>query len=39
MRQAVVVFSVILALICVYWTYDYLRRRGAFGRRRRRDRR
>jgi hypothetical protein len=36
MRGAVVVFSIILALICVYWTYAYIRRRAGFGRRRRR---
>ena len=39
MRQAAVAFSIILALICIYWTYDYLRRRTGRGRRRRRFRR
>jgi hypothetical protein len=38
MRQAAVAFGIILALVCIYWTYDYMRRRGV-GRRRRRDRR
>jgi hypothetical protein len=39
MRQAAVVFGIILALICIYWTYDYLRRRSGWRRRRRRFRR
>jgi hypothetical protein len=36
MRGAVVVFGIILALICIYWIYAYVRRRAGFGRRGRR---
>jgi hypothetical protein len=36
MRAAVVVFGIILALICIYWTYAYIRRRAGFGGRGRR---
>jgi hypothetical protein len=36
MRAAVVVFGIILALICIYWIYAYIRRRSGFGRRGRR---
>ena len=36
MRQAAVGFSIVLALICIYWTYAYIRRRAGFARRGRR---
>jgi hypothetical protein len=36
MRGAVVVFGIILALICIYWIYAYIRRRAGFGQRGRR---
>jgi hypothetical protein len=39
MRQAAVGFSIVLALVCIYWTYDYMRRRSGRGGRRRRFRR
>jgi uncharacterized protein (DUF2062 family) len=39
MRQAAVAFSIVLAVVCIYWTYDYIRRRSRMSRRRRRDRR
>jgi preprotein translocase subunit SecE len=35
MRAAAVIFAIVLALVCIYWTFDYLLRRGAFRRRRR----
>jgi hypothetical protein len=38
MRGAAVVFGIVLALICLYWTFVYIRRRALSGRRRgRRD--
>jgi hypothetical protein len=38
MRGAAVVFGIVLALICIYWTFAYIRRRALAGRRRgRRD--
>jgi hypothetical protein len=27
MRLAVIIMGVLIALICLYWTFDYLRRR------------
>jgi|GraSoiStandDraft_60_1057301.scaffolds.fasta_scaffold880456_2 hypothetical protein len=38
MRGAAVVFGIVLALICLYWTFAYIRRRALAGRHpRRRD--
>jgi hypothetical protein len=38
MRGAAVVFGIVLALISLYWTFTYIRRRALAGRRpRRRD--